>query len=754
MQIKTNIYHILLILSMSLLTSQISNAQNFPIEVVTQLSKPYSLRLTDYGGGSGERVNLTLLLKDINRTNYQVRLRLVIEGAGISIFSKPTYIGKIVLLQGGIPEQFNSIELADYFNPNNLEFQGFTRSQYDRAQKLPEGIYSIRFEVLDFIRNVPVAAPKAGETLAWLAENDPPIINQPYQDEKVQILEPQNVIFSWTPRHLSSPNAAIDVEYEVTVVQLIPKTRNPNDAILTSNPILRTTTQSTTFIYGISEPSLLAGESYALQVRVVERNGLEIFKNRGRSEVVKFTYGSVCLPATNISAQVLAPTRAKITYEAGAGNTRYKLRFREKTQENNGTWFEENSQLNYVNLLDLRPSTTYEYEVLSFCGDLTPTNQIIQRDTFQTSGFSAQDFACGRVPKEFTLQNQTPKANLVRGDTIVATDFKLKIGRIEGSQGVFSGEGVVVMPFMNNIKLKAAFKNIKVNEENRMIDGIIAITGASAQVLDDSTLATVQAQITEIEGFLNQAESALDQIDIVLDKIDLVAAKMYEYLPERIQLRLDNARDSLAAAKKELKGLPANATEEQRTAAKEKLRKAKLEMKQSLSEAIKYYAQALVKFAKILWKATRELGQEAISGISSQIQDLKNLKNSYNQSNEIINSNYSQSEEEENTLGEDESIVNEVDINNQMQGKIDDTKNIMTKENNVALSFILEKLIIAFATEESMKDLGKNFKNEGLDIVEEILQKLRQEQPEDTIKNYVKQRIKDTLLNMMLYSRN
>jgi hypothetical protein len=78
----------------------------------------------------------------------------------------------------------------------------------------------------------------------------------------------------------------------------------------------------------------------------------------------------------------------------------------------------------------------------------------------------------------------------------------------------------------------------------------------------------------------------------------------------------------------------------------------------------------------------------------------------------------------------------------------------MTKENNVALSFVLKKLIIAFATEESMKDLGKSLKNEGLDIVEEILQKLRQEQQEEVIKNYVKQRIKDTLLNVMLYSRN
>jgi hypothetical protein len=743
---RKKLYKLQLVLSFIWFVVNTSIAQNFPIEVVTQLTKPYSLRLTDYGAGNGERVNLTLLLKDINRTNYQVRLRLVIEGAGISIFSKPSYIGKIVLLQGGIPEQFNGLELADYFNPNNLEFQGFTRAQYDRAQKLPEGIYSIRFEVLDFIRNVPVAAPKAGETMAWLAENDPPIINQPYQNEKVQILEPQNVIFSWTPRHLSSPNAAIDVEYEVTIVQLIPKTRNPNDAILTSNPILRTTTQSTTFIYGLSEPTLLAGESYALQVRVIEKNGLEIFKNRGRSEVVKFIYGEVCLPATNATAQVLAPTRAKITYEAGAGNTRYKVRFREKTVENNATWFEENSSLAYVNLLDLKPSTTYEYEVLSFCGDLTPTNQITTRDTFQTRGFSAQDFACGRVPKEFTLQNQVPKASLVRGDTIVATDFKIAVGRIEGGQGVFSGEGIVVMPFMNNIKVKAAFKNIKVNEENRMIDGIIAITGASAQVLDDSTLATVQAQIAEIEGFLNQAEAALDQIDIVLDKIDLVTAKMYEYLPERIQIRLDNARDSLAAAKKELKGLPANATEEQRAAAKEKLRKAKLEMKQSLSEAIQYYVEALGKFVNIIWESVKKLKNDIVES------NTNNPEQSFKSADEAVYNAMFQGQGLETPsslsppIEEENFHVEEVEEDPNMPFATL-VQNHYERKQKLKLKLIATIFVKYYLSLDKVKN---NFRADtrikGVEIIDFVFKKLRLELPESEIINLTTDKIIEQLI--------
>jgi multidrug resistance efflux pump len=309
------------------------------------------------------------------------------------------------------------------------------------------------------------------------------------------------------------------------------------------------------------------------------------------------------------------------------------------------------------------------------------------------------------------------------------------------------------MPFMNNIKVKAAFKNIKVNEENRMIDGIIAITGASAQVLDDSTLATVQAQIAEIEGFLNQAEAALDQIDIVLDKIDLVTAKMYEYLPENIQLRLDNARDSLAAAKKELKGLPANATEEQRAAAKEKLRKAKLEMRQSLSEAIKYYAEALVKFAKILWRATRELGQEAIASFSNKEVLLDLAKKTLDNSNGVQTPtsgfdvmDYEESNDKNTSLTTKSTDNSEQVANNHKENTLDYYK----KGTNLYLSYTLRLLIEVYSSEISLKDFEANLKNKGLNIADFIFKQLRLEKEENIIVELVKQELLFFLIDTMV----
>ena len=162
--------------------------QNYPVTSVTQLSKPYSLRLSDYGEGNGERVTLNLLLQDVLVSNYAVRLRLYIEGVGISVSTKPSYLGRTENLTGGALITLSGLDLADYFNANNLIFQGYSRSQYDQTGKLPEGVYTVRFEVLDAVRGLSVASPTAGASVAWLSESDPPLLNTPFDAEVVRAL--------------------------------------------------------------------------------------------------------------------------------------------------------------------------------------------------------------------------------------------------------------------------------------------------------------------------------------------------------------------------------------------------------------------------------------------------------------------------------------------------------------------------------------------------------------------------------------
>src|SRR5690606_25887234 len=141
--------------------------------------------------------------------------------------------------------------------------------------------------------NVVVSNP--GFANAWIILNDPPLINLPFNNEKVIATDPQNVMFNWTPMHTASPNAAFSTEYEFTLVELYPAGRNPNDAIRAANPIFVTRTQSTSLNYSVMEPLLIPGRRYAFRVRAFDTNGRDLFKNNGYSEIFVFQFGDQCV---------------------------------------------------------------------------------------------------------------------------------------------------------------------------------------------------------------------------------------------------------------------------------------------------------------------------------------------------------------------------------------------------------------------------------------------------------------------------
>lgn len=235
-----------------------AQAQVYPVQGNSVLIPPYSVYLADYTNGATDRLILNLVLNDVTRPELKVRLRTRIIGQNILLETKPEYIGKELVLQGGIPLRITGSELIEYFNPNNLNFSGISRREFDKTGSLPAGFYQFCFEVLEYNRGVKISNSICAN--GWLILNDPPIINLPRNGEKLTPTQPQNIVFQWTPRHTGSPNSAFSTEYDIKLVELWPVNRNPNDAILTSPPILETTTRGTTFIYDVSQtPWNLAG---------------------------------------------------------------------------------------------------------------------------------------------------------------------------------------------------------------------------------------------------------------------------------------------------------------------------------------------------------------------------------------------------------------------------------------------------------------------------------------------------------------
>jgi Purple acid Phosphatase, N-terminal domain/Bacterial EndoU nuclease len=498
-----------------------SFSQIFPVQATTQLSRPYSLYLSDYTAPGSERLSLNIFLTDATRTDLNVRLRLRIEGQGIRIETKPGFIPPPLTLNGGVPLQLISADLAAYFEPRNLDFSGTTQREYEQKGSLPEGLYQFCFEVYEYNRNVKIS--NTGCATAWLILNDPPIINLPRDNEKVRIQSPQQVTFQWTPRHTGSPNSAFTTEYDFKLVEVWPSTRNPNDAILTSRPIYETTTTATTLIYGATETALEPGRRYAFQIKARSIAGvseLNLFKNNGLSQVSSFVFGDACLPPQNIVADATGPTKFSVKWDAGASQTAYNLRYRLASSPSlpeRGTggevWYTTNSLNPDVEIKSLQPSTRYEYQVGSTCGLLESAFSPVV--TITTKPSPAIAYSCGVPLSPFNLDLAQMLDVLKVGDVIQAGDFDVTITKASGGNGNFSGEGAIVVPYFNQAKVKAEFAGIAVNKEMRMVSGFMNVTGAGVEVIPSGVL-----------DFMDQLSETLASLDSALDKYE-------ENLPKR-----------------------------------------------------------------------------------------------------------------------------------------------------------------------------------------------------------------------------
>lgn len=511
---------ILAIIGILILSIASAFSQTFPVSVSTNITPPYSTYLGDYVAPGSERLALNIFLNDINRPELRARLRLRIEGQGILIETKPGFLPAPLILQGGVPERLIASDLAQYFLPQNLNFSGLSRQQFERSGQLPEGLYQICFEVLEYNRGAKVS--NSGCSMAWLILNYPPLINLPKQAEKLRPQEPQYVTFQWTPRHTGSPNSAFSTEYEFTLVELWPENRNPNDAILTSPPIYQTTTQSTTLIYGPAETPLEPGRRYAFQVRAKSITGfdeLDLFKNQGRSQVHTFQYGDACNLPLNIKAKPISSAAFRVNYEPNPNHTGFSLRYR-KANDPNATWTEVDSYFEDIEVNGLQPETRYEYQMTGGCGPFGSEYSKVALVT--TDAMPEVTYACGLPPEDFDFGNNEPLPALQRDDILYAGDFDVKVSEATGSSGTFTGKGTVVVPYLDNLAVSVEFASISVNTEYRMTAGSMDVKGIGVDILPDNFtdfLDKLDETLASIDDVLGDVSEGLDIADEILGEV-------------------------------------------------------------------------------------------------------------------------------------------------------------------------------------------------------------------------------------------
>lgn len=462
-------------------------AQVFPIQVTTQLTPPFTPYLTDYTAPGSERLMVQLRANDLSIADYLCKFRLTIEGVGITIRTKQNFVPRpTTFYGGGSPQILYGDELLEYFNPANLDFSGLSRAEFTKTGKLPAGVYRFTLEVLDYNRGAVVS--NKGTTLAWIILNDPPLLNLPRKDSRIVIPDPANIVFTWTPRHTGSPNAAFSTAYTFRLVEIWPLTRNPYDAFLSQPPLHEVTTTQTQILYGPAEPALLPGRKYAWQVQAHDVDGRDLFKNDGRSEVFVFQYGDALGVPENVRNETTNPLSLGVRWEsAQQGEVPRQYRIRYRAPGSNEAWYEQVTQQRWATLTSLQGGSDYEVQVRAEASPQVSDYSPVQ--IMRTAEPGSNQFMCGRESTAPSSTHTQPLLALSPGDVLTCRNFKVVVTEANGAAGSFNGSGIMQVPMFSGASVRVVFAGTLINSNYELVTGEINTVyhaGSSiAQVIDE-----------------------------------------------------------------------------------------------------------------------------------------------------------------------------------------------------------------------------------------------------------------------------
>ncbi|MBL6445379.1 hypothetical protein JMN32_03615, partial [Fulvivirga sp. 29W222] len=97
-------------------------------------------------------------------------------------------------------------------------------------------------------------------------------------------------------------------------------------------------------------------------------------------------------------------------------------------------------------------------------------------ETKRFTTYPPRVFACGDPQEVQQPLNTTPLISAIRGEVFTVGDFNMRLTKVTGGDGVFSGYGSVETPFLG-VNLAVKFDNIRVNELYQVVDGeVIALS--------------------------------------------------------------------------------------------------------------------------------------------------------------------------------------------------------------------------------------------------------------------------------------
>jgi hypothetical protein len=471
-------------------------AQLYPVQATPQLMPPYSVYLSDYATPGEEKLRLILLQRDLTQPAYQLRLVMHVELNGqVILRTARNYNPPPINLNPGIPTIISGAELAPYLDSRNLDFVAYSREQYERTRALPEGSYQISFTAYDY-RRPEVAVSNRGSSFYYLAKNEPPLINAPASGSRIPLRSPQQMIFSWLPRNTASPNSAADTQYELSLYEIRPEGRNPNDLVLSTAPVFKTLLDYPQYVYSPADPLLLEGMSYAWRVRAIDRGGKDAFRNNGYSEVATFTYGGIDPDfdigvVKDLQAQGETERRGRVWWSLGDYEG-YRVHYRKTGKDYQ--WFTANvsSQAikeggqteGEVKLYDLEPDTQYEARVQAKKnGYLGGYSEVVQFRTPVRRVVECGKTAETDLPKEMGK----PLLGAIKGSIVEADGIEVTLVDVRplAEPGWYQGTGRINVAFLGGAVFPVKFERLYIREDRQVVaGGMDLVSGGVAALVE------------------------------------------------------------------------------------------------------------------------------------------------------------------------------------------------------------------------------------------------------------------------------
>ena len=472
--------YILLFLTLLSLSLQ---GQQYPVDIQVFATPPYPQSLRGYADTFEEKLQAHFLLKDLSTGGRPFVLRLSLENfQGQVIAQTPDYIAPYLLnLTPGVRRTLSNIDFKSLLKYENL--YGINESTYNGL--LPEGTYFLCLSLYDSATGRPVS--NKGRAMLQVRRYAPPIPTMPQKGEVLTKKNAfQHIVFQWMPRDI-----APFMQYEFTLKEVWDLSLVPEEAFMTGRLVYQTQTYAPALAYTNMMPILLENKRYVWQVRAFTNNPNNpnepsYFKNNGNSETFYFDLVSHC-EAPKFLTAISESTSAQLRWSAQAMMPNQEYPYKVMYRERGKSWKSQKVSMPNAKLTGLKRGRTYIYKVGVACGlNATHSSSVFGQESYMYS--TEQEFTtteqidqksqvqCGVKP-QVRIKNTSPlQDNLYPNTTFTAGDFPVTVLNATGSNGVYSGEGFVKVPYLQDTKIKVSFTNIKLNTEHQLIDGKLITT--------------------------------------------------------------------------------------------------------------------------------------------------------------------------------------------------------------------------------------------------------------------------------------